>query len=174
MPDSWKEDNHKLCQKDTDARWTMKYGKSYFGYKNHIMINLTHKIIRDYTTTNGSVHDSQVCIQLMEFMRRGEPIFGDSAYPIPTVLLEGKQKGLLTLFCEKGKRNQPFSNDSKILNKHLSKVRSRVEHVFADIKSFGGKSIRCRGLARAELQMFLSNFVYNVRRFAFLSGVNYA
>ncbi len=110
----------------------------------------------------------------MEFMRRGEPIFGDSAYPIPTVLLEGKQKGLLTLFCEKGKRNQPFSNDSKILNKHLSKVRSRVEHVFADIKSFGGKSIRCRGLARAELQMFLSNFVYNVRRFAFLSGANYA
>ncbi|WP_332307587.1 transposase [Leptospira noguchii] len=82
----------------------------------------------------------------MEFMRRGEPIFGDSAYPIPTVLLEGKQKGLLTLFCEKGKRNQPLSNDSKILNKHLSKVRSRVEHVFADIKSFGGKSIRCRGL----------------------------
>ncbi|EKR74743.1 hypothetical protein LEP1GSC041_3410 [Leptospira noguchii str. 2006001870] len=39
----------------------------------------------------------------MEFMRRDEPIFGDSAYPIPTVLLEGKQKGLLTLFCEKGK-----------------------------------------------------------------------
>ncbi|UOG62187.1 transposase [Leptospira noguchii] len=31
-----------------------------------------------------------------------------------------------------------------MLNKHLSKVRSRVEHVFADIKSFGGKSIRCR------------------------------
>ncbi|WP_081099855.1 transposase [Leptospira noguchii] len=69
-------------------------------------------------------------------------------------------------FCEKEKRNQPLSNDSKILNKHLSKVRSRVEHVFADIKSFGGKSILCRGLARAELQMFLSNFVYNVRRFA--------
>nr|WP_242602900.1 transposase [Leptospira noguchii] len=53
-----------------------------------------------------------------------------------------------------------------MLNKHLSKVRSRVEHVFADIKSFGGKSILCRGLARAELKMFLSNFVYNVRRFA--------
>ncbi|WP_230489819.1 hypothetical protein [Leptospira noguchii] len=33
--------------------------------------------------------------------------------------------------------------------------------------------MRCLGLARAELQMFLSNFVYNVRRFRFLSGANY-
>ncbi|WP_332307719.1 transposase [Leptospira weilii] len=71
-------------------------------------------------------------------------------------------------------RNQSLSEDSKILNKHLSKVRSRVEHVFADIQSFGGKRIRCRGLARAQLQMFLSNFVYNVRRFVFLSGASYA
>ncbi|EMN00245.1 transposase, partial [Leptospira noguchii] len=75
---------------------------------------------------------------------------------------------------EKGKRNQPLSEDSKILNKHLSKVRSRVEHIFADIKSFGGKRIRCRGLARAELQIFLSNFVYNTRRFIFLSGASHA
>nr|WP_235595739.1 transposase [Leptospira weilii] len=42
------------------------------------------------------------------------------------------------------------------------------------MQSFGGKRIRCRGLARAQLQMFLSNFVYNVRRFVFLSGASYA
>ncbi|WP_081099929.1 IS5 family transposase, partial [Leptospira weilii] len=137
IPETWKEDGRKLCQKDTDARWTKKRGKSYFGYKNHIMIDPTHKIIRDYTTTSANVHDSQVCIKLMETMRRGECIFGDSAYPIPTVLFEGKKKGILTLFSEKGKRNQSLSEDSKILNKHLSKVRSRVEHVFADIQSFG-------------------------------------
>ncbi|EMF82546.1 transposase, IS4-like family protein [Leptospira weilii serovar Topaz str. LT2116] len=110
----------------------------------------------------------------METIRRGEPIFGGSAYPIPTVLLEGKKKGILTLFSEKGKRNEPLSEDSKILNKHLSKVRSRVEHVFADIQSFGGKGIRCRELARAELQMFLRNFVYSVRRFVFLSRASHA
>ncbi|WP_235595686.1 hypothetical protein [Leptospira weilii] len=42
------------------------------------------------------------------------------------------------------------------------------------MQSFGGKRIRCRGLARAQLQMLLSNFVYNVRRFVFLSGASYA
>ena len=27
-------------QKDTDARWTRKHGKNYFGYKNHIITDL--------------------------------------------------------------------------------------------------------------------------------------
>ncbi|EMJ94313.1 hypothetical protein [Leptospira alstonii] len=59
----------------------------------------------------------------METIRRDEPIFGDSSYPIPTVLLEGKQKGLTVLFCVKGKRNQPLSEDLKFINKHLQRVQ---------------------------------------------------
>ncbi|EMF80631.1 hypothetical protein LEP1GSC188_3747 [Leptospira weilii serovar Topaz str. LT2116] len=31
IPKIWKEDGRKLCQKDTDARWTKKHGKSYHG-----------------------------------------------------------------------------------------------------------------------------------------------
>ncbi|EMM99970.1 transposase, IS4-like family protein [Leptospira noguchii str. 2007001578] len=115
IPKAWKEDGRKLRQKDTDARWTKKRGKSYFGYKNHIMIDSTHKIIRDYTTTSANVHDSQACIKLIETMRKGELIFGDSAYPIPTVLLEGKKKGILTLFCEKGKGISHFPKIQKFL-----------------------------------------------------------
>ncbi|EMN02212.1 transposase, IS4-like family protein [Leptospira noguchii str. 2007001578] len=68
------------------------------------MIDSTHKIIRDYTTTSANVHDSQVCIKLIETMRKGELIFGDSAYPIPTVLLEGRRKvfSLFSVRKEKG------------------------------------------------------------------------
>ena len=38
VPATWKEDAAaaKLRQKDTDARWTKKIGKSIYGYKNHI------------------------------------------------------------------------------------------------------------------------------------------
>ncbi|EPE81831.1 transposase PF05598 domain protein [Leptospira noguchii str. 1993005606] len=32
IPKAWKEDGRKLRRKDTDARWTKKRGKSYFGY----------------------------------------------------------------------------------------------------------------------------------------------
>ena len=33
IPADWTGNPHKLCQKDTDARWTRKGGVTYFGYK---------------------------------------------------------------------------------------------------------------------------------------------
>jgi IS5 family transposase len=39
IPTEWAENPNKLAQKDTDARWTKKNGRSYFGYKDHISID---------------------------------------------------------------------------------------------------------------------------------------
>ena len=35
-PAGWKQRPAKLRQKDRDARWTKKHGRSFFGYKNHV------------------------------------------------------------------------------------------------------------------------------------------
>src|SRR3981081_3970220 len=35
-PAGWKQKPAKLRQKDRDARWTKKHGRSFFGYKNHV------------------------------------------------------------------------------------------------------------------------------------------
>jgi IS5 family transposase len=48
-----------LRQKDRDARWTKKHGKSFFGYKNHVNADAKHKLIRRYEVTDAAVHDSQ-------------------------------------------------------------------------------------------------------------------
>jgi len=37
-PLQWKKKPAKNRQKDKDARWTKKHGKSHFGYKNHVCI----------------------------------------------------------------------------------------------------------------------------------------
>ncbi len=41
------------CQKDLDARWTKKHGKSHYGYKNHISIDKQDKLIRRYKVTDA-------------------------------------------------------------------------------------------------------------------------
>jgi transposase, IS5 family len=41
-PDAWKKDPAKNRQKDKDARW----GKSFYGYKNHVNADARHKLIR--------------------------------------------------------------------------------------------------------------------------------
>lgn len=48
-----------MRQKDIDARWTKKRGHHYYGYKNHINVDVKHKLIRRYQVTSAEVHDSQ-------------------------------------------------------------------------------------------------------------------
>ena len=57
-PENW--DDNKRRQKDIDARWTKKNNKTFFGYKNHVNVDVKNKFIRDYEVTSASVHDSDV------------------------------------------------------------------------------------------------------------------
>src|SRR5947208_13724518 len=47
-PSDWEKKPAELRQKDRDARWTKKHGKSFFGYKNHVNADAKHKLIRRY------------------------------------------------------------------------------------------------------------------------------
>src|SRR6476660_5503585 len=47
-PPAWKKEPSKNRQKDKDARWTKKHGKSFYGYKNHVNADARHKLIRQY------------------------------------------------------------------------------------------------------------------------------
>ena len=53
-------------------------------------------------------------------------------------------------------------------NNIKSKVRSRVEHVFAEQKSRMGLFIRTIGIARATTKIGLANLAYNMKRLIFL------
>jgi IS5 family transposase len=45
-PEAWEKNPAKNRQKDKDARWTKKHGKSFYGYKNHVNADAKHKLIR--------------------------------------------------------------------------------------------------------------------------------
>lgn len=45
-PDGWDDKPNMKRQKDEDARWIKKHGKSHYGYKNHINVDKEHKLIR--------------------------------------------------------------------------------------------------------------------------------
>src|SRR3954451_998297 len=77
-PVAWKP--HKTAQKDVDARWTKKHGKSYFGYKNHVNIDRKHKLMRRYTVTNAAVHDSQTLDDLLDPHNTASDVWADTAY----------------------------------------------------------------------------------------------
>jgi len=55
-------------------------------------------------------------------------------------------------------------------NAQKSKVRSKVEHVFAHQKARMGLFVRTIGLARATVTITLVNMVYNMQRWCWLNA----
>lgn len=40
--------DNKRCQKDVEAHWTRKHGKTDYGYQNPTSVDRQHKVIRSY------------------------------------------------------------------------------------------------------------------------------
>ena len=53
-------------------------------------------------------------------------------------------------------------------NNAKSRIRSRIEHVFAEQKERMDLFIRTIGIARATIKIGLANLVYNIKRLIFL------
>lgn len=68
-------------------------------------------------------------------------------------------------------KGRPMPETTRHANNLKSKVRSRVEHVFAEQKSRIGMSIRTIGIARATTKIGLANILYNMKRLIYLDPI---
>jgi len=170
MPQDWSEP--KKRQKDTDARWTKKNGQNYYGYKNHVNVDVKHKLIRDYEVTAASVHDSQVFEQLLDEDNRSRDVWADSAYRSEEKLRELKRRKYREHLQRKGCRHKQLTDRETRGNRTRSRIRSRVEHVFGvQAMRAGDLILRTIGLIRAKAKIGLRNLAYNLDRFCVLQGV---
>jgi len=170
IPEEWKteENRHKRSEKDTDARWAVKNKEVHYGYKDHVKVDKKSKIIVAYEVSSAEVHDSQELKNLIE-AGKDNRIYGDSAYTGEEVQ-KCIPENVKNRIHEKGYRNRPLSKTQERNNAAKSRIRVRVEHVFARMHQFGGITIRTIGKARAELQIGLLNMAYNLTRYAYLRG----
>jgi IS5 family transposase len=169
VPQEWLADPSKLRQKDTDARWTKKNGRSHFGYKNHIGIDRKHKLVRRYTVTDAACHDSQEFANVLDGSNSNADVWADSAYRSEEAEAMLAQRGLRSRVHRRGARNHPLSEREQAGNTTRSKVRARVEHVFGhQTTAMGAKLVRSIGLARAKAKIGMMNLAYNISRFACL------
>jgi len=155
-------------QKDTDARWTKKNGRNYYGYKNHAKVDLKSKLIIGSQTTSAEVHDSQVFKGLLD--EKDQAVLTDSAYHSEEneryVLEEIDAEEFL---MRKAHRNRPLGEEEKKTNHTISRMRVRVEHVFGRMAQMGADLCRSIGIRRATGHNHLCNLTYNMDRYAYLS-----
>ncbi|MHC4214114.1 MAG: IS5 family transposase [Planctomycetota bacterium] len=168
IPGNWSE--NKKRQKDTDARWIKKNGKNQFGYKNHIDIDVKHKIIRNYEVTPASVHDSNVFEELLDHNNSSKDVWTDSAYGSLEKRRAIKELGFRGHIQCKGCRYKKLTQRQIDGNYKRAKVRSRVEHIFG-VQSMraGSLLIRTIGIVRAKAKIGLRNLAYNIDRYCLLA-----
>lgn len=168
VPEEWKQNPSIARQRDTDAAWTKKNGKSYFGYKVHIKIDEKRKLIRTFEVTSADVHDSQT-VNILTEEDTGQPFYGDTAYvgePIRKLLRRYKMKDRRQM---KAYRNTPLNERQQRTNKKRSKIRARVEHVFGAMHmKMGDIRIRSIGIVRVTFVIGMRNILYNMYRADFL------
>jgi transposase, IS5 family len=170
MPEDWEDKPNMLRQKDLDARWTKKQGQTHYGYKNHISIDRTHKLIRHFEVTSASVADNQVFKILIDPGNTSAAIWADATYPSKACGQWLKAEGYRSHIHTKGQANKPTSACQRRANRKRSKQRCRVEHVFAAQQAMGGKVVRTIGLARARVKVAMMNIVYNLKRWCWLEA----
>jgi IS5 family transposase len=169
VPKNWenRENRNKIVQKDMDARWATKNKVRHYGYKDHIKIDKKSKIITKYRVTSASVHDSQELKNLVE-VKKDKVIYADSANCGEEVQ-KCIPKHIKNRIHQKGYRNHLLTKTQERDNTAKSRIRARVEHVFAAMRQFGGKTIRTIGIARAWIQIGLLNLAYNLKRYTYLT-----
>jgi IS5 family transposase len=149
--------------KDKDANFTKKRGKTYYGYKGHIAIDEDSQIIKRLEFTKASVHDSNEFDNLVDYTE--EAVFADKGYANKSRRKKLESNGIFDGILEKGYRNKPLSKTQKKVNRLLSIVRNTVEKTFAYMKNVLGYQ-RCSyyDLERNRFEFTFAAFVFNIRR----------
>lgn len=165
MPAAWQKVPAKCRQKDREARWTKQHGRCYYGYKNHVNVDVKHKLIRRYQVSSAEVHDSQMLEVLLDARNTRQSAWADSAYrsQASDALLKKRAIRNRIHYCvwQEGE----LAPWQKQTNRRRSKTRARVEHVFGHpVTSMRMTVLRGIGLARASLKIGLANLVYHMSR----------
>ena len=171
-PEGWDAQPAKQRQKDVDARWTKKHGRSHYGYKNHLSMDRRHKLVRRYTVSDAARHDSRELDAVLDGHNTCSKVWADSAYRSVEIEAKLEEHGYKSCIHRRGARNHPLSAREEQGNTTRSRTRARVEHVFGhQATAMGGKLVRTIGLVRATMKIGMQNLAYNMSRFGYLHRV---
>src|SRR5450759_5626331 len=145
-------------ERDPEMRQTCKGKQWYFGMKAHVGVDSQRKLIHSVMATAANVADSRVLPHLLH--GKEECVWGDQAYRGQSEVIHERAPD-----CT----HQPYRYKNRIdeveraKNRTKSRVRSKVEHVFAVMKlKFGFTKVRYRGLRKNANRLFTTCALVNV------------
>ena len=148
-------------ERDPEMHQTRKGQQWYFGMKLHIGVDSESGLAHSAVVTAANVHDKHPLPQLMHGAE--EQLYGDSAYASQQELIRSKAPNARDCTNQRVRPGSATEGLDRILNRAKSKVRSRVEHMFAVVKKLWGfTKVRYRGLAKNATRAFVTLGLANI------------
>ena len=141
-------------QRDPEMHQTRKGQQWYFGMKLHIGVDSRTGLAHSAVVTAANVHDKHPLPDLLHGAERR--VYGDSAYASQKGLIEGKAPNARDFTNQRVRKDDEAREVKRSKNRNKSRVRARVEHVFAVVKRLWGfGKVRYRGLAKNATRSFV-------------------
>lgn len=140
--------------RDPDMHSTRKGQQWFFGMKLHIGVDNRTGLVHSAAVTAANVHDKHLLGDLLHGDERR--VYGDSAYAHQKALIQQHAPQAKDFTNRRVRWNGAIDEAERSRNRNKSKIRARVEHVFAVVKRrWGFTKVRYRGLAKNANRAFV-------------------
>ena len=147
--------------RDPEMHQTRKGQQWYFGMKLHIGVASRTGLAHSAVDTAANVHDKHPLPELLHGAERR--VYGDSAYASQKALIGSKAPRAKDFTNQRVRRHGQIDEVERAKNRNKSKVRARVEHVFAVVKRLWGfTKVRYRGLEKNATRSFVALGLANI------------
>lgn len=141
--------------RDPDMHQTRKGQQWYFGMKLHVGVDSRTGLVHSAAVTAANVHDKHLLCDLLHGQEKR--VYGDSAYSSQKELIREHAPRAKDFTNQRVRKGGEVDEDEQRRNRTKSKVRARVEHVFAVIKRLWGfGKVRYRGLEKNANRSFVA------------------
>lgn len=148
-------------QRDPEMHQTRKGQQWHFGMKLHIGVDSQSGLAHSAMVTAANVHDKHPLPDLLHGQE--QRVYGDSAYASQKALIESKAPKAKDFTNQRVRKGGQVDETERRKNRRKSKVRARVEHVFAVVKRLWGfTKVRYRGLRKNATRAFVALGLANI------------
>jgi IS5 family transposase len=156
---------------DTEAAWTCKGSRYYYGYKGHMAVDSSNGFILTGHVTPANNSDTKQMQRLVRSARlpKKARVYGDKGFCSQSNRDELRKKKLKNGIMDKATRGHPLSDRQRQRNRLISAVRGIVERGFGTLKRCYGQSrARYLGVIKVEAAFLLAALAFNLKKAVYL------
>lgn len=140
---------------DRDGSFSVKHGQVYYGYKNHMKVDIDHYLIREYDVSTASLHDGNI-----DLVYDGDvAAYRDKGY-------FGKQlkaKNVEDKTMKRATKAKKLNGGEQLRNKAINRIRCQGERPYSVMKrTFHGDRTNVKTLERVLMRELFKCFAYNL------------